>query len=154
MTAYATLTDIENRYPNELITLGADEDTGLLDEVRVAAALEDSSSTVRSIAKARYGNEELDRLDADSLTTLKVYTIDIALYRVALSFSRSNESVKERHDAAIDRLKEIATGKGGLSFLPGSSAPGGGDDPAVSSPNEVLIDAPGRVFSRGRLRGL
>jgi len=153
MTVYATLADIDNRYPNELVILASDEETGLVDPVRVAASLSDASLEVRAILRARYGSDELDRLDADSLGVLQVYTIDIALYRIALSFSRSNERIKERYDSAIKRLEAIASGKGGLSFLPGGGGSQAADDPAVTSPNEVLIDAPGRVFTRNRLKG-
>jgi phage gp36-like protein len=154
MTVYATLADIDNRYPNELVILASDEETGLVDAGRVAASLSDASLEVRAILRARYGSDELGRLDADSLGVLQVYTIDIALYRVALSFSRSNERIKERYESAIKRLEAIANGKGGLSFLSDGSGSQASDDPAVSSPNEVLIDAPGRVFTRDRLRGV
>lgn len=154
MIAYATLADIDARYPNELITLAADETTGDVDQNRVTAALADASTEVRGILKARYSTKELENLDEDSQGILLVYTIDIALYRVALSFSRSNERIKERYDMAIKRLEAIASGKGGLSFLPGSSGASSDDDPAVTSPNEVLIDAPERVFTRDRFRGL
>ncbi|WP_020185947.1 DUF1320 domain-containing protein [Methylopila sp. 73B] len=153
MPSYALLADIEARYPAELIVLAGDETTGLRDDGRVERALEDASSEIRGILKARYAPAELARLDEDSLETLKIYCIDLALYRIAISFSRSNERIKERYDAAIKRLEAIASGKGGLSFTPG----GGGDDgpsaPAgAASPNEVLIDAPVRIFSPRRMR--
>lgn len=153
MQPYATIDDIDARHPAELILLAADENTGVVDTGRVTAALADASAEVRAILKARYSSPELSRLDAESLDTLRFYTIDVALYRVALSFARSNERIKERYEAAIKRLEAIASGKGGLSFEGGSA----GDDPAIggpTSPNEVLVDVPERVFTRDRLRGL
>ena len=152
-TAFATLEDIEARYPAELITLAADENTGVRDDQRVTRAIEDAAVEILAILRARYGNEELGRLDADSSATLKLYSIDIALYRIALAFSRSNERIKERYDTAIKRLEAIASGKGGLSFTGGSSGDGNAVEPAPS-PNEVIIDAPERMFTRNTMRGM
>ncbi|QFS97564.1 hypothetical protein FIV06_09035 [Labrenzia sp. THAF191b] len=154
MTAYASQSDLELRYPDELILLAADENDGSVDADRVAGALASASTEIRGILKARYGSNDLNNLDADSLELLKVYAIDIGLYRIALSFSRSNDQIKDRYEAAIKRLEAIASGKGGLSFEPSGSDGGSsnGSD-ALSSPNEVLIDAPERVFTRDRLRG-
>lgn len=151
MTVYATLAQAEARYPSELITLAADEESGVRDDQRIQAALTDASSEMRGILKGRYSNAELARLDADSLALLQVFCIDVALYRVALSFSRSNDRIRERYEATIKRLEAIACGKGGLSF-----EDGGGDDPSApagaASPNEVLIDAPAeRMFDVRRL---
>lgn len=151
MTLYATLAEAEARYPAELITLAADEQTGVRDDARIEAALADATAEVRGILKGRYSTAELDRLDADSLLTLRIYTIDIALYRVALSFARSSDRIRERYEASVKRLEAIAAGKGGLSFE------GGGDEPgapggAAASPNQVIIDAPEtRLFSQRRM---
>jgi len=152
MTAYASQSDLETRYPEELILLAANETDGSIDTDRVASALAAASTEIRAILKARYGSEDLSNLDTDSLELLKVYAIDIGLYRIALSFARSNDQIKERFEAAIKRLEAIAAGKGGLSFT--SSGGGDSDTEALSSPNEVLIDVPDRIFSRDRLRGL
>ncbi|PWV97712.1 phage gp36-like protein [Hoeflea marina] len=154
MTDYATLSDMEARYPRELIVLAADEDTGQRDDARIEAALRDASSEVRGVLKARYGLDELTRLDEDSLGTLRLYTIDIALYRVAIAFSRSSERLEDRYNAAIKRLEAISAGRGGLSFINGEAGgvPAGGA--SSSSPNQVLIEAPARIFTRDRLRGL
>lgn len=153
MIAYAALADLTDRHPQEIILLGADETTGVLDEVRVTRALEDASIEARTILQGRYTRSELDRLDSDGLAILKIYVMDIALYRVALSFSRLTDEIRERYLAAVKRLEAIAAGKGALTF-DGSGAPEGG---AVSagdtSPQTVLIDAPERVFTRARLGG-
>ncbi|WP_020179789.1 DUF1320 domain-containing protein [Methylopila sp. M107] len=153
MPTYATLADIEDRHPSELIMLAADETTGLRSDARIERALADATAQIRGVLKARYSTLELERIDADSREMLKVYAIDIALYRIALSFSRSNERIRERYEAALKRLEAIASGKGALSF-----DSGGGTDPtspaggASASPNEVLIDAPAeRRFSVRRM---
>lgn len=156
MTAtFATLEDIESRYPAELITLAADENTGIRDDGRIVNAIEDASSEVRTILKGRYTLDDIGRIDEDSAGSLKLYTIDITLYRIALAFSRSNERIEERYKAAIKRLEAIASGKGGLSFIGGGAGDAGAKDGgATISPNEVIIDAPERVFSRKRMRGM
>lgn len=152
MIAYATLTDLTERHPQEVILLGADETTGLLDEVRVTRALEDASIEARTILQGRYTRFELDRLDADGRAILAIYVMDIALYRVALSFSRLTDEIRERYLAAIKRLEAIAAGKGALTFE-GSGASEGDVSIGDTSPQTVLVDAPERIFTRARLGG-
>lgn len=150
-TAFATIADIEQRHPAELITLAADENTGLRDDTRIERALEDAGVEIRTILQARYSKGDLNRLDADGVATLKLYSIDIALYRIAIAFDRSNERIEERYKLAVKRLEAIAAGKSALSFI---ASDGGAVLPAAeASPNEVLIDAPERVFTRDRMRG-
>lgn len=151
MTAFATLAQVIARYPNEATILAADETTRLRDDTRISAALDDGSAEIRGILFSRYTEAELDSLSLASAEILQLYCIDIGLYRVALSFGRSNERIKERYDAAIARLTAIATGKGALTFVGGSIEPGEGS--ASVSPNEALVVAPDRVFTRERLSG-
>lgn len=152
MTSYATLSDLQSRYPNELTLLAANEATGLRDDVRISLALADASSEIRAILQARYSPADLAALDAPSLDLLKIYCMDIALYRISLSFARSNEAIKERYDASIKRLEAIAAGKGALTSTPGSGG-GSGTGPDVGSvgQNEVVVVAPERMFTRERL---
>ena len=152
MTDFATLEDIETRYPRELIILAADEETGVRDDARVLAAIRDASVEVRAILRARYTTDDIARFDTDSRDALKVYTIDIALYRIALAFSRSNERIEERYKVALKRLEAIAQGKAALSFQDGTGGTPGEEN--LTSPNEVVLDAPERLFTRERMRGL
>ena len=156
MTAFATLSDVLARYPSEATVLAADETTRQRDDSRIEAALDDGTAEVRAILAARYTRDELDRVDDDSRGVLRIYTTDIALYRVALSFGRSNERVKERYDVAIARLQAIAKGSAALTF----DGPGGGGSGAAGaepaggvSPNEAIVVANERVLTRDRLRG-
>ncbi len=151
---YVTLQQIEDRHPAELIKLAADEQTGVRDDARIEAAIDDASTEVRTILKARYSVDDLSRLDADSLDALRIYTIDIALYRIALTFSRSTERIEERYKAAIKRLEAIASGKGELTLEGGAAGSGGSETDSTITPNEVVIDAPDRIFTRRRLRGI
>lgn len=153
MTAYATIADLEARFPFELTLLAADETTGLRDDVRIGHALSDSSIEIRAILAARYSAAELASLDAASLEVLRVYCADMTLYRVALSFARSSEAIKERYDQAVKRLEAIAAGKGALSTTGSASGgPADGDQlPDGVGQNEVVVVGPERVFTRERL---
>ena len=150
MTVYATIADLEARFPNELALVAADETTGLRDDTRIERGILDASIEVRGILAGRYSLAELAGLDQDSLDLLRVYTTDIAFYRIALSFTRSTENIKERYDQAIKRLEAIASGKGALNG--GNTGGGGPADPTEDvGQNEVVLQAPERVFTRERL---
>ncbi|SON55813.1 Mu-like prophage protein gp36 [Hartmannibacter diazotrophicus] len=148
--AYATIADLEERYPDELVLLAADGATGLRDDDRITAALDDASIEVKSILQARYSAAELALLDADGLAIVKVYTMDIALFRIAISFSRLTDDIRERYKSALKRLEAIAAGKGALTFTGGGTP----DPNDASSQNAVLVSAPERVFTRARQGGL
>ncbi|MFT0861749.1 phage protein Gp36 family protein [Ancylobacter sp. G4_0304] len=155
---FATLADVLARYPNEATILAADETTRERDDARIEAALTDAAAEIRVILFARYTRADLDRIDDDSREALRIYAIDIALYRVALAFGRGNDRVKDRYDIAIKRLEAIGAGKASLSFDgPGGGGAGGGGsalDPSSVGPAEAIVEAPERLFTRERLRGL
>jgi phage gp36-like protein len=150
--AFATLAQLVARHPAELVLLAADETTGLRDDARVEAALLDASAEMRGILQARYTPADLDALDELSREILAVYAMDVALYRVALSFSRSSDRLKESYDNAVKRLEAIAGGKGGLTVISGGagSSIATTDDVGEIGPNGVVIDVPERIFTRDR----
>ncbi|MBB3461982.1 gp436 family protein [Rhizobium sp. BK377] len=151
MPAFATIADLESRFPNDLALVAADEQTGVRDDVRIGLGLDDATTEIRAILAARYSAADLAALDESSLAVVKVYCIDIAFYRIALAFSRSTENIKERYDQAIKRLEAIASGKGALT----TTNTGAGSSPADTAgdvgQNEVIVEAPERVFTRERL---
>ncbi|GJD93361.1 phage protein Gp36 family protein [Methylobacterium iners] len=150
---FVTLAEIQARHPRELAVLAADETTRQVDPVRVEAACADVSSEIRAILAARYTGEDLDRLDAESRSVLRLYAIDMALYRVALSFGRQTEAIQVRYATAVKRLEGIAAGRGALNFEGGSASAPAGEPTTSGSPNEVVIDAPERLFTRRRFGG-
>ncbi len=156
MTVYATLADVDARYPQQLAQLAADETTGVRDDARIDAVLIDVSSEIDSLLLARYRRDELARLDEPSLALLRSYAIAMSLYKVALSFSRSSERVQAAYDGAVTSLRAIGKGGGALTFDPDPSA-----QPVATTPGEaaggntsVLFEADERVFTRRRTRGL
>jgi phage gp36-like protein len=150
---FATLADIQERHPREIAVLAADETTRTVDPVRVERACEDASMEIRSILAQRYTAADMAILTPESLALLRLYCIDIAMHRVALSFARSTEQLKERAEAAFKRLSAIATGKGALELMsdggPSGAAPGSG----AISPSEAIISSNERLFTRSRFRG-
>src|SRR5690606_13422593 len=104
---------------------------------------------VQAILQARYSPADLVQLDLNSKAVLRVYTSDIALYRVAISFSRSSETIKERYEQSVKRLEAIAAGKGALTSSVTGSADGDADVGPIDQ-NEAVIIAPERIFTRKR----
>ena len=154
--SFATLTEIDARYPRELAVLAADETTGLRDDARIQAVLGDVTSEIRSILLQRYRKDEMLRFDVDALDVLRVWAIAMALYKVALSFSRSSDRLREGYDGAVRALQAIGAGKGALGFDPDPNVAQTAVDPgtAVADNTAVILEANERIFTRDRLRGL
>lgn len=153
---FATLADLDTRYPRELLTLAADEDTGVRDDARIEATLRDVTVEIRAILLARYSRQDLDRLDEDGRDALRVFAMAMALYRVALSFSRSSDRLEKGYTDAVKRLEGIAAGRGALNTVADA---GGGDAPLApgldgANNGNVLVESNERMFTRNRLRGL
>jgi phage gp36-like protein len=152
---FATLQDLETRYPRELLTLAADESTGIRDDARILAVLDDVSVEIRSILLKRYRRAELDNLDDDARSTLRVYAMDMALYRVSVSFSRSADRYKDGYDNALKALRGLTAGEGALGIIGGDPTPGpAGDGTATADNGRVLMESNERLFTRSRTRGL
>ena len=152
MAAFATIADLQARYPRELLVLAADEETGLRDDARVQAVLGDVSAEIRSILLTRYGRRDLDRPTPETTDVLRVFAMAMALYRVALSFARSSERLEKGYDDAVKRLQAIADGKGTLSFEGDDAEPAAEPGLAVASSDMLIAEGPERVFTRDRLR--
>ncbi len=154
--AFATLADLDTRYPRELAVLAADETTGLRDDARIAAVLGDVTAQIRSILVKRYRRDELARLDADSSALLRAYAIPMALFKVSLSFARSSERLQAGYDDDVQALQAIGDGKGALTFDPDPDAAQTSADPGtdVVDYTAVIFEANERVFTRARLRGM
>lgn len=151
---FVTPADLQARHPQQLAILAADEETRLVDPVRVDKACADASTEIRAILGSRYDAAFLDRLNAESRGVLLLYGVDIALYRVSSSFGRTSEELGRRYAAAVRRLESLAAGKGGLEaegYEPGAAPEP--DEPAAIAPGGVVIEAPGRLFTRARYGG-
>ena len=148
-TPYATTTDVQARYPKDAALLCADETTRQPDWTRFDASLADVSMEARIILQGRYTPAQLDDLDADSLGALKIFAIDMAMYRVAVAFARSTERLEKNYQNAVARLEGIAKGRGGLTFNTGAGSVDG--ETVSSSPGEAVVVAPERQFTREKM---
>jgi phage gp36-like protein len=146
---YATTADVQARYPKDAALLCADEATRQPDWARFDAALSDVSMEARIILQGRYTPAQLADLDAESLGALKVFAIDMAMYRVAVAFARSTERLEKNYQTAVARLEGIAKGRGGLTFVSGAGAVDG--ETVSTSPGEAIVVAPERQFSREKM---
>lgn len=153
MVPFASRADLEARHPNELLVLAADERTRQVEPDRVDRALEDVSTEIRALLGSRYTADQLGRLDEAGAALLKLFALDMALFRVAYP-PRVTEAIRGRYDTAVARLRDLGRGIGALTIAPdpgGTTAPG---DPAPhGAANEVLIRANERLFTRRRFAG-
>ena len=156
MPSFATRSDLETRFPRELVVLAADEVTREVDWDRVDQALSAADAEIRSVLYARYVEADFARATPTTLGILKLYAIDITLHRRPISSARTSDAIAEGYATAIARLQDIARGRGGLELLPsgegGTSLSGG--DVTATNPNQPMIDAPERQFTRARLGGM
>jgi phage gp36-like protein len=149
---FAVTADVQARFPAEAAALCADEQTRLPDWSRFDEALGDASAEMRAILAARYSAAQLAAVDDDSNAVLNLHAIDMAMYRVALSFSRTTDQIKARYDNAVRRLEGIAAGKGALN--PATPAAAEGGDLAQSTPHEAILEIAPPCWGRQRLRDL
>ena len=106
MTVYATLADVDARYPDELARLAAGPD-GLSDDARIDAALVDVSTEIDAVLLARWRRDELARIDAASVALLRSFAVRMSLHMVSLAFSRASEPVEKSYNAAKASLKDL-----------------------------------------------
>ena len=156
MTIYATLADVDARYPDELAQLAADRNTGIRDDARIDAALLDVSTEIDAILLARWRRDELARIDAPSLALLRSFAVRMSLHVVSLAFSRASEPVEKSYTAAKASLRDLVKGDGAITFDPDPAAQPVAVDPGEQSISNtaVLIEGNERLFTRTRTRGL
>ena len=157
LAPFATRLDLLARHPNEVAVLAADETTRQVDPARIDAALDDVSTEIRAILGSRYTEDELSRVDEGGAAVLRLFAMDMALFRVAYP-PRVTEAIRARYDTAVARLRDMARGIGALTIVStggGTPAVPGqpGEVPTTGSPNEVLITANERLFTRRRYGG-
>ncbi len=153
-TPFALTSDVQARYPSEAAILCADETTRQPDWSRFDAAVADASAEIRAVLASRYNAALLAAVDGDALAFLNLCAIDIAMYRVALSFGRSTEQIRDRYDVAVKRLEQIALGKGALNpALPAAPSFPDGSDLSDSTPQEAIVDYAPPRWGRERWRG-
>ncbi len=136
---YASLANIETRYPGELAQAGPKDATGALDadavDVALAAADDRIDSALRSIGWT------VPLAVPPPLWIIRL-AVDIALYLATPTVLASQDDFKDRrkrYETALDVLSEIASGKLLPASLDGGPASG------------VFVTSQPRLFGRGVL---
>ncbi len=137
---YATLSDIQQRLSDdELIRLTDDQDSGGIDTVIVAAAIETASVEIDSWLGERY------TLPLNPVPGIVGHLAsDLTIYNLyARNHEGPTEHWQKRYENATAMLARIAHGKISL----------GVGDPAGGAGGEAIISSSGRIFSRDSMKG-
>lgn len=149
---YALAADLDTKWTADFVTLLAyDAQTGARDAARIDAALDNASALIDGYLSKRY-SLPIDPSPGGA-RLLRNLTCDLAVGELATTPATRNDIVIEAVKAARDFLTQLGQGK---ADIPQNPAPGaeGGDVPATISPNEAIVEANDRMFTRTRLRGL
>ncbi len=138
--AYASLTDLETRYPGELAQAGPKDPTGALDAAAVGIALTAADDPIdRALRTIGWAVP----LTAPVPGWVVDLAVDIALYLATPTVLASQEDFKDRrkrYETALETLMDIASGK----LIPPPLTTG-----AVGS--GVFVSSQPRQFGRGVL---
>ena len=145
---YATQSDITLLYGANALYVADHDRDGVADEAAVARALTSATGEIDTYLAARYA---LPLPEVPEF--LKQLTVDIALYRLALSADVATTEHRTRYEDALSHLRKIAEGKAALVFTP--VPPAEGDPiPEASGPQPIVVSGPPRLFSRAEMRDL
>jgi phage gp36-like protein len=139
---YATQTDLVIRFGAEISDLLDRDGDGEPDPGVADAMLEDASAEIDTILSARYA------VPVAGSQFLKAACCDIARHR--LHDDQPPEVVKERYQAAIDRLSRVAEGVSDLVGADGSLI---ADKAASARVGAVSVAPRARIFSDAKLAG-
>lgn len=147
--SYATEADLVRKWGAEQVDLAAyDGATDARDTLRIAAALDSASAIMNGYFAKRYALP----IDAapDGVTLLRNLCCDLAMGELSNMPATRNDIVKDAVEAARKFLSDVARG---LADIP-QNPPPGAPAAAVPSPNEAIVAANDREFSRNRLRAM
>lgn len=138
ITAYATVTDIQNRYGEDALFIVADrDDDNALNTDKIYRALLDSTAEMNAYIAQRY---DLPLPKTPAL--LAGVCVDIALYRLSPDSSYTEEK-RKRYEDAIKLLEKIAKGVVNLGVTKIQQPQG--------SAGDVEVIAPRRQFDRNSM---
>jgi phage gp36-like protein len=143
---YATAADLDTKWGAEQVDLAAlDPVTGARSAQRVEAALASATALMNGYFAKRYTLP----IDAapDGAILLRNVCCDLAMGDLSNTPGARNEIVKDAVEAARRFLSDVALGRADIPQNPTPGAPA----PAVS-PNEAIVAANDRAFTRTRLR--
>ncbi len=115
---YLTREEILNEISADTLALITSNDGSLIDWDKVDKAIQDASAVIDSYLSSRYSVplSTVPRLIKKICSDLTIYE----LYQSAISnnyIAETPEGIKERHDKAMEILKDISAGKAGIEGL-------------------------------------
>jgi phage gp36-like protein len=141
--AYATLADLEAAFGSKEVLLLADRDRDqVADASVVARAGEDAEAEINSYLASRYVLP-LDPVPAQ----VRTLACDIARYR--LDAANPRQATKDRYDAAVRTLRDLAAGKATLGGASLSGPQPEGPTPA----SQFAVEGGARLFGDDQLAG-
>jgi phage gp36-like protein len=146
MPAYATQSDIVTLYGANALYVADHNRDGVADSAAVTRALTSASDEIDTYLAARY---TLPLTEVPGF--LRTLTVDIALYRLALSADVLSEEHRKRYEDALGHLKRIARGEAALVFTPVPPVDG---QPDVSAAQPIVSGGPAKLFTRDLTRDL
>ncbi|MBY6244132.1 phage protein Gp36 family protein [Methylosinus sp. Sm6] len=145
--SYATENDLIRKWGAAQVDLAAfDDATQARDALRIAAALAAGEAMMNGYFGKRYALP----IDAapDGVILLRNLCCDLAMGELSNTPGSRNDIVKEAVEAARKFLSDVALGRADVPQNP----PPGSPAPAIPSPNEAIVAANDRTFTRNRLR--
>ncbi len=140
---YSTLADVKDQLDGgRLIQLTDDEDSGAVNEARVAKAIDDADREIDGYLGARFTVPLLSVSE-----TVRRLSVDIAVYNLYSRREKVPEHRMERYRNAIRFLEQAASGKVSL----GAADPDG--TPLDPGRPETARENPVRAFTRSMLSG-
>jgi phage gp36-like protein len=146
--SYATQTDITTLYGANALYVADHDRDGVADGDAVSRALNSAKGEIDTYLAARYALPL-----AEVPEFLKQLTVDIALYRLALSADVATTEHRTRYEDALAHLRKIAEGRAALVFTPLPAVEGEVISEA-SGPQPIVVSGPPRLFSREQMRDL
>lgn len=144
---YATEADLDTKWgaTNVDIVVGLDPATGVRLTGRVDGALAAATARINGYLAQRY-NLPVDATP-DGVILLRNLCCDLAMGELANEPGVRNDIIKDAEKRALDLLTAIAKGQAAIPENPQPGAP-------APSPNEAVLIANDREFTRSRLRGM
>lgn len=132
---YATQADVAAIYGQDALTVAADRDgDGAADPGVADEALTQASELMDSFIGSKYA------LPLPSVpAVLRQVCVDIALYKLAQRPGSMTEEIKDRNDAAMRWLRDLADGRVTLGIDQSPPSAGGGIQ-VVSNPRRMTRD--------------
>ena len=149
--SYATVTDMQNRYPARDLIAISDPNNGSIQTAVIDQALSDASVEMDSYLESRFTLPL-----SDPPAVLNLHCCTIAMYRLqSLRPLHDLEDARKRYDDCIKFLTKVSKGELTLGLSSDLNAePPEAVDAVLTSSDDPVGAEPRRIFDRHKLRTL